>query len=133
MLAERRSIVVDGRARELRRRVGPTAWVVLEEMLSGSNGSRDACRSTATVRSLAADLGMSKDTIVRAIARLRAARVVVASQTRTSVGTFSLGMYRIMVPDGIALGHGHESKPVSPARKRLAHSTAAQLVLGLDV
>ena len=133
MVADRRAIVIDGRARELRRRLGPSAWVVLEELLSGARGFPDACQSTATVRSLAADLGMSKDTVARAMVRLRAAGVVAGSQTRTSAGAFSLGIYRIVVPDGIALDHRRESEPVSPASRRAAHATAAQLALGLDV
>ena len=133
MAADRRSIVIDGRARELRRRLGPTAWVVLEELLSGAHGLPDVCQSTATFRSLAADLGMSKDTVARSMVRLRAAGVVAASQTRTSTGAFSLGFFRIVVPDGIALEHRRESEPVLPAPRRAAHTTAAELALGLDV
>ena len=45
-----------------------------------SHGEAARCRSTATVRSLAADLGMSKDTVARALARLSAAGIVVAEQ-----------------------------------------------------
>lgn len=66
MDADRRSIVISQHARELRRRLGPTAWVVLEELVSASQGAADNCYSTATVRSLAADLELSKDTVARA-------------------------------------------------------------------
>lgn len=76
MPAERRTIVVSPSARELRRRLGPTAWVVLEELLSASHGDADDCQSTATVRSLAADLGLSKDTVARVLTRLSAAGIV---------------------------------------------------------
>ena len=119
VVAEPRSILVDGRACEFRRRLGPTAWVELEELLSGAHGFPDACQSTATVRSLAADLGMSKDAIALSMVRLRTAGVVAGSQTRTSTGAFSLGIYRIVVPDGIALDHRRESEPVSPAPRRV--------------
>ena len=133
MIAEPRPIVVDGRARGLRRRLGPTAWVVLEEVLSGSHGFADACHSTATVRTLAAELGMSKDTVARAMVRLRDAGVVVASQTRTPAGAFGIGTYRIVVPDGIALDHRRVPESVPPTSRRAVPTTAAQLALGLDL
>ena len=93
MSADRRPIVVAGGVHRLRRRLGPTAWFVLEGLLSASHGEAARCRSTATVRSLAADLGMSKDTVARALARLSAAGIVVAEQQRAPAGTFATGSY----------------------------------------
>jgi DNA-binding transcriptional ArsR family regulator len=131
MTAERRTIVVSPHARELRRRLGPTAWAVLEELLSASHGDAGDCHSTATVRSLAADLGLSKDTVARALARLRAAGIVIAEQDRAPAGTFAAGRYRICVPDAIALV---QPEPPTPAatRPRAARPTGSQLALTLD-
>ena len=131
MTAERRTIVVSPHARELRRRLGPTAWAVLEELLSASQGDARDCHSGATVRSLAADLGLSKDTVARALARLTAAGIVVAGQDRAPAGTFAAGGYRISVPDAIALA---QPEPRTPAatRPRAARPTGSQLALILD-
>ena len=131
MPAEHRMIIVSPHARELRRRLGPTAWAVLEEVLSVSRGDADECHSTATVRSLAADLGLSKDTVARALARMSAAGIVVGEQDRAPAGTFAAGRYRIFIPDGIAL-----AQPAAPTvashRPRAARVTSSQLALSLD-
>ena len=131
MTADRRSIVVSPHARKLRRRLGPTAWVVLEELLSASQGDADDCHSSASVRSLADDLGVSKDTVARALTRLGAAGIVVAEQDRAPAGTFATGRYRISVPDGIALAKPEPSAPVA-TRPRAARPTGSQLALSLD-
>ena len=119
MATEARAIVVAGTATELRRRLGATAWVVLEELLVHSTGagSREA---TASVRALAAALGVSKDTIARALARLRDAGIVTALQARSSTGTFRAGRYRIAVPPCIMFTAAAAPTVVTPRPKPLA-------------
>lgn len=131
MEADRRSVVVNPCARELRRRLGPTAWIVLEELVSTSQGEADDCYSSATVRSLAADLGLSKDTVARALVRLRTAGIIVARQDRTPAGTFATGLYRISVPGAIELVQ--PEPPTSGAtRPSAARAIGSQLALALD-
>jgi hypothetical protein len=55
-------------ARELRRLLGPTAWMVLEELCVRADS--DGCVSIG-VRRLAGDLGLDKDTVARALRYLR--------------------------------------------------------------
>ena len=132
MTADRRTIVISPHARDLRRRLGPTAWVVLEELISTSTQDRVGCHSTATVRSLAADLGLAKDTVAaRALTRLSAAGLVGVEQCRTPAGTFGPGSYRITIPAGITLVQSEPSTP-TPTRPRAARPTGSQLALCLD-
>jgi DNA-binding transcriptional MocR family regulator len=118
--------VVAAGATELRRALGPTPWLILEEMLRRSDG---ACTARVSVRSLAATLGLSKDTVARAITRLRATGVVVAVQSRASSGAFDAGVYRIVVPsDVLAIA------PVTneqPTRARLDRRDTTQLSLAI--
>lgn len=94
----RSAIVLGPAAHELRRRVGPTAWVVLEEMLQRSTGGGDQIVAQVSIRSLGSSIGLAKDTVARAVRRLPELRAIEATQARTSSGVFDAGSYRITVP-----------------------------------
>lgn len=70
-MADGRRFVVGPAAGVTRRELSPMAWTVLEEMLAASRGSAERCVAELSARSLAAEVGVSKDTIARAIGRLR--------------------------------------------------------------
>jgi DNA-binding transcriptional ArsR family regulator len=57
------------RSRETSRSVGPLAWVVLEELALRTQCCSEAVVET-NVRALASDLGVGKDTVAQALARL---------------------------------------------------------------
>jgi hypothetical protein len=88
--------VVGSGAINLARRVGPTAWTVLTALAADaeSDGGRMIVR--ASVRSLSASLGLDKDTIGRALARLRHAELVVHVTER-----FEPGVYRVTIPTDV--------------------------------
>lgn len=93
-------VVLGPSAHVLRRRVDAPAWMVLEEMLEHSepDSTGDSRVAVVSVRSLAASLGVAKDTVHRAVARLRDLGVVEPQQARTSEGSFSAGGYRLDIP-----------------------------------
>lgn len=72
------SMVINGRCSALRREVGPAAWVVLEELLTGAtvDGETSCAVSRTTVRGLAKETALSKDTVSRSLQRLRVAKLV---------------------------------------------------------
>jgi DNA-binding transcriptional regulator YhcF (GntR family) len=85
--------------RELRRGVGPVAWCALECLLEHSvDGGRTA---VASVRAIAAELGVAKNTAHRALAALARAGLVEVVQSRDGAGRFRAGHYRLHV-DGLA-------------------------------
>jgi DNA-binding transcriptional MocR family regulator len=94
----RRTIVLGPRAHELRAYVGSTAWSVLEEMMQRSAGDGDHVVAQVSVRSLASSLGLAKDTVNRAVRRLRDLGVIHAEQRRSDSGVFQTGSYRLDVP-----------------------------------
>ncbi len=125
-----RSIVVALEASALRRDLGPTSWMALEELLLRSTGPADACVARVSVRALAASLGLSKDTACRAIGRLRDAGLVRVAQQRTVAGIFDTGTYVIAVPDCIALHAPTHSFP--RPRARVDRLQFSQLSLAIE-
>ena len=59
----RRTIELGPSAHELRRHVGPTAWVVLEEMLQRSTSDDGHVVAQVSIRSLASSLGLGENTV----------------------------------------------------------------------
>ena len=94
----RRAIVLGSRAHELRAYVGSTAWSVLEEMMQRSTDDSDHLVAQVSIRSLASSLGLAKDTVARAVRRLRDLGVIIAVQARSESGVFEAGSYRLFVP-----------------------------------
>jgi DNA-binding transcriptional MocR family regulator len=94
----RRTIVLGPKAHELRAYVGSTAWAVLEEMMQRSTGDADHVIAQVSIRSLASSLGLAKDTVNRAVRRLRDLGVIAAVQARAESGVFEAGSYRLAVP-----------------------------------
>ena len=119
-----RRFSVDATAAELRRRLGPTSWVVFEELLLASSGSSPC---VASVRTLACSLGLSKDTVARAQVRLRRAGLVSAFQTRTTTGLYATGTYRLTIPESISI-----TTRRSTPRSSSARSDGAQLELAIE-
>jgi DNA-binding transcriptional MocR family regulator len=116
----RRTIELGPAAHELRRHVGPTTWVVLEEMLQRSTGDDDRVVAQVSIRSLASSLGLAKDTVARAVGRLRDLGAIDASQARSRSGVFEAGSYRLVVP-AVCLSPAGPSEPsaFSPAPRPL--------------
>ena len=113
-------LVVGASSSELRRHIGPNAWVVLEELLLGATLDDPAvgqAMSRATVRALATRTGLSKDTISRSLHKLRAAKVVAVEAERHDVsGRFVSVRYVVdlrHVPIGVRTGAA-QAAPASP-------------------
>ena len=125
-----RSVVVGAASSELRRALGPTSWVVLEELLLRSHGTTDECVACVSVRSLAASLGLAKDTAARAIRRLSDAGLVTVAQQRTEAGIFDTGSYVVAIPNGVTL---IAPAPAAPQpRARVGRRESSQLSLAIE-
>jgi DNA-binding transcriptional MocR family regulator len=137
MTTPRRSVLLHSSASHVRRLVGPTAWSVLEELLARSFGAGPTCEAVTSTRALAADLGLSKDTVARALQTLRQRHLVEVAQDRTGAGTFASGRYRIVMPDGVSLPDPASAPATTPvhatsANSRTTRRAVSQLELTLD-
>jgi DNA-binding IclR family transcriptional regulator len=80
--------------------------------------SEDGGRSsTASTRSLAAELGLAKNTAHRALASLVRAGLIEAVQSRDRGGRFEAGCYRLHV-DGLVDGKPASQRAEQPASQR---------------
>jgi hypothetical protein len=129
-------LVIGVESRHLRRALGPSAWVVLEELLLRSVEHDGERAAQVSVRALAASAGLAKDTVARALARLRHAGLAEPLQARTTVGTFTAGSYRLDVPafvDVTAMSRAVVPRePAARAHSRTNRADATQLSLGID-
>jgi DNA-binding transcriptional ArsR family regulator len=105
MAPDRRSLLIAPSASGLRRHLGPTAWFVFEELAASSTRCPPLNEVVATTRSLAETLGLSKDTVARALSKLRRAGLIEARQDRTSAGAFTAGRYSVVLPACVHLTH----------------------------
>ena len=116
MSTDRRLVLTAGSV-EIRRQVGPTAWVVFEELLLASTDTPDGWVASVSIRALAGRLGLAKDTVARSIARLRRVGLVTAHQSRTDTGVFATGSYTQTIPPSIAIDdHTPSATPVTSTR-----------------
>lgn len=105
---------VDPASSPLRRQLGPAPWFVLEELVLV--GAAEGAETN--VRSLAAGLSLNKDTVARALSRLRAAGLVVAEPQGSVAGRFAPGRYRVAPFPGLqVLDEGTKCPSSRPSRR----------------
>ena len=98
-------LVTGARAPAVRRALGPTAWTVLEGLLTAAHETdHGTVVAEVSVRQLAADLGLACGTVARALVALRLDGLVTPAQCRRGDGAFAGGSYALHVPaDVLAL------------------------------
>jgi len=90
-------IAVGPAAASLRRSLGPLPWCALECLVARATIDESGPLADTSVRSLAIELGVAKNTAHRGLAVLVAAGLATAERVRRSDGTFGPGRYRLHV------------------------------------
>ena len=128
----RRPVLIGPESIELCRTVGPTAWAVLVEMAQRSTGDGDEIVAQVSIRTLAASVGIAKDTAARAVRRLRRVGLIAAVQSRTSTGAFDVGTYRLSVPSAAISAVSSSLPPAARPSGRCPRPDFGQLALPLE-
>ena len=97
----RRALVLSSAAPAWRRSLAPLSWVVLESLAESSRERSGTTVSEKSVRALADELGLAKDTVARAIQRLQRAGLVSRIDARLCDGRFGHGCYVLDIPDDL--------------------------------
>ena len=92
------TVVIGAAAPPLRRALTSAAGAALECLVARSHGAGAERVAELSVRGLAAELGVSKNTALRALATLTDAGVVEAEQRRRADGTFLPARYHLHLP-----------------------------------
>ena len=90
----RHAVVLGPETTDVIRTVGPLAWVVLTHLYGSPSALGRSV--TASTRTLATDLGLSKDTCARALRMLRSAGLIEVDTKRTEHGRFGTIRYRLL-------------------------------------
>jgi len=112
--------VLGERAAAARRSLGPTSWATLEVL---TTHALDGACVVASVRFVADELGVARNTAHRAMRRLVGAGIAVPTQERSSDGRFVAGAYRLAIDPDVIRAEPIDSSPAastSPARARHA-------------
>jgi hypothetical protein len=89
-------------SRVLKRRLGPVAWAVLEDVVLDAGVVDGHLVAATNVRRIAANLALSKDTAGRSVARLIAEGLVRRGpQRRQRAGCFGAVVYALVLPEGV--------------------------------
>jgi hypothetical protein len=131
---DRSAIALGPNAAELRRRLGPVAWVVLEALVESARDEGVLTVSDQSVRGVAEALGLAKDTVARALQRLAAEHLVTRSSKRDGAGRFGAGSYVVDLPTGLIVPAPTSTRVAPSPRTRPARgpsrpSTVVQLSL----
>jgi hypothetical protein len=113
----------------LRRRVGPVAWCALEVLVARSRPGADCLIADASVRLVAAELAVAKNTAQRALKTLRAAEVVTPTQIRSAAGQFGSASYVLSLPAEMLTPAGRAHQPKQQSSRRLASPDRAAPVI----
>jgi DNA-binding transcriptional ArsR family regulator len=99
-------LLVTPESRQARRRLGTTAWAVLEDVaLDAYRDDHGRLLAVTNVRRIACHLGISKDTAARALVRLADAGLVERQRLRNDTGAFTASVYVVHLVESSGLAH----------------------------
>lgn len=110
-------VVVGPAAAQLRRSLGPLPWCALECLVARATINECGPVVEASVRSLAVELGVAKNTAHRGLIALVAAGVATADRKRLADGTFGPGRYQLHVDGDVLSVAGSGRRTTRPTAK----------------
>jgi len=96
-----RSLIVGPDCDGLRRTVGPLAWAALEVLTARAEDAEGERIASISVRGLAAELAVAKDTAARSLTILRSEGLIAPRQGRGLGGQFAEASYVLVAPSGL--------------------------------
>lgn len=123
-------LVLGERAAAVRRSLGPTSWAALEVL---TTHAPDGACVVASVRFVADELGVAKNTAHRAMRRLVEAGLAVPTQERSTDGRFIAGPYRLAIAPDIIRAEPVDSTTAAPTRPARARHARARADVGTQL
>lgn len=123
-------LVLGERAAEVRRSLGPTSWAAVEVLMTHAH---DGACVVASVRFVADELGVAKNTAHRAMRRLVGAGLAVPTQERSVDGRFVAGAYRLAIDPDVIRAEPADFTPAAPSRPARARHARARADVGTQL
>lgn len=123
-------LVLGQRAAEVRRLLGPTSWAALEVL---TTHAPDGACVVASVRFVADEFGVAKNTAHRAMRRLVDIGLAVPTQERSVDGRFVAGAYRLAIDPDVVRVESLDSAPAAPSRPGRARHARARIDVGTQL
>ena len=117
----------------MRRTLGPTAWAALEVLASRTAGDAVAASADASVRDIACELGIAKNTAHRAVQKLVAAALVSPDQRRQRDGRFLAGRYQLTIPRDVLQLVCNDTPVAEPAPRPAARASRSRAGVGTQL
>ena len=108
-----RPLTLGPAANTMRRDLGPIAWAVLECVAAAAVDHAGVTVSYISVRGVADELGLAKDTVARALRRLADEQLVAHVPARADDGRFGPSHYRLTIPPDVFIREA--ASPSAPA------------------
>ena len=121
--SDRRPVVIGTESAAVIREIGPIAWVVLVHIYGSPTAG--TLSVTASARTLATELGLSKDTCARAIRTLRTADLIAIDTARTELGRFGTVRYQLIAPSRLISTRMDQPSDPTPAEPRPSNPPAS--------
>ena len=120
-------ITLGSSAPELRRELGPNAWVVLEDLVTRAQPTKGHVTVDASTASIVKSVGLGRDGVRAALRRLAKAGVIVTSSARDGHGRFASSVVELHLPaDTISPeGAGSASTAARPRSRAMTHDNSA--------
>lgn len=114
-------ITLGSAAPELRRQLGPTAWVVLEDLVTRAQSTNGHMTVDASTASIVASAGLGRDAVRTALRALVNAGIVVTASSRGERGRFAANVVELHLPANTINAHG--DRAVRTAVRRASSTT----------
>jgi hypothetical protein len=118
-------VLLSPACRALRRRLGALTWVVFEDVVLDAEPAGSALHAATSARRVAENLGVTPGAAAGALRKLRQFGLLTHRRLAGASGRFGLSMYRVVLPNGMAIVPCVGAPDMEPPQMADRHASTA--------